>query len=105
MAFCSAWSVRWQLSRPSTTRMRHPMSRVAQSRHDKRVLVETRIYGGDIEVYVGIFARHPLDTGHGCHGVQTRDPFGPVLLELMEGRREAPSGREHRVQDQDQVLV
>src|ERR687897_3039892 len=167
MAFCSAWSVRWQLLRPSTTRIRHPtssqcgipegaplypvvsirlsrtttaptasrghvervatscamrmkyssqegraffsaacssevsiegslkrsiqpISRVAQSRHDKRVLVETRIYGGDIEVYVGIFARHPLDTGHGCHGVQTRDPFGPVLLELMEARREAP---------------
>src|SRR5215210_1136056 len=26
MAFCSAWSVRWQLSRPSTIRMRHPTS-------------------------------------------------------------------------------
>src|SRR5918911_3691989 len=26
MAFCSACSVRWQLSRPSTTRMRHPTS-------------------------------------------------------------------------------
>src|ERR687886_2968043 len=26
MAFCSAWSVRWQLSRPSTILMRHPTS-------------------------------------------------------------------------------
>src|SRR5919107_1476065 len=26
MAFCSAWSVRWQLSRPSTTRIRQPTS-------------------------------------------------------------------------------
>src|ERR671916_3462095 len=26
MAFCSAWSVRWQLSRPSTMRIRHPTS-------------------------------------------------------------------------------
>src|SRR5215203_6341473 len=26
MAFCSAWSVRWQLSRPSTIRIRHPTS-------------------------------------------------------------------------------
>src|ERR687889_489529 len=52
-----------------------PIPRVAQPRHDKRVLVELRVHGGNVEVYVGIFARHPLDTGHGGHGVQTRDPF------------------------------
>src|ERR687894_2572338 len=26
IAFCSAWSVRWQLSRPSTIRIKHPTS-------------------------------------------------------------------------------
>src|SRR5918993_5286847 len=146
MAFCSAWSVRWQVFRPSTTRIRHPTSsqcgipegaplypvvsirlsrtttaptasrghvervatscamrmkyssqegraffsaacssevsiegslkrsiqpipRVAQPRHDKRFFVELRVHGGDVEVYVGILARHLLDAGDGGHGV------------------------------------
>src|SRR5918993_3349377 len=182
MAFCSAWSVRWQLFRPSTTRIRHPtssqcgipegaplypvvsirlsrtttaptasrghvervatscamrmkyssqegraffsaacscevstegslkcsiqpISRIAQPRHDKRVLVELRVHGGDVEVHGGVLVRHPLDARHGGPSVQARDPFGPVLLELVESRREASPGREHRVQDQDQILV
>src|ERR671932_46477 len=150
MAFCSACSVRWQLSRPSTIRMRHPISsqwgipeglplypvvrillsrtttaptarrgqvervatswamrmkysshegrtcfsasccpevsiegslersiqpvpRVAESRHDKRIIVELRVQGSSVEVYIGMLVRHPLYAGHGGHGVKTGD--------------------------------
>src|SRR5215212_5243910 len=89
----------------SLKRSIQPIPRVAQPRHDKRFFVELRVHGGDVEVYVGILARHLLDAGDGGHGVLARGPVGPVLLELVEGRREASSGREQRVQHQDQILV
>src|SRR5918995_835256 len=167
MAFCSAWSVRWQVFRPCTTRIRHPtssqcgipegaplypvvsirlsrtitaptasrgyvervatscamrmkyssqegraffsaacscevstegslkcsiqpISRIAQPRHDKRILVELRVHGGDVEGRGGGLGRHPVDPPHRGHRVAGKDPFRPVLLELVESRREAP---------------
>src|SRR5215210_7773382 len=60
-----------------------PIPRVAQPRHDKRVLVELRVHGGDVEGHVGVLARHPLDARHGGHSMQAADPLGSVLLELV----------------------
>src|SRR5918994_3304330 len=155
MAFCSAWSVRWQLLRPSTTRIRHPtssqcgipegaplypvvsirlsrtttaptasrghvervatscamrmkyssqegraffsaacscevstegslkcsiqpISRIAQPRHDKRILVELRVHGGDVEGRGGGIVCAPPDARLGGANVAGRKPFRPL---------------------------
>src|SRR5918997_3837181 len=182
MAFCSAWSVRWQLSRPSTTRIRQPTSSqcgipeglplypvvsirlsrtttaptasrgqvervatswamrmkysshegrarlsaecssevstsarlkgsiepvscVAESRHYEGGVVELRVDGGCVEVDVGVLAGQALHARHGGDGVEAGDPGRPLLLQLREGGREAPPRREHRVEDEHQVVL
>src|SRR5918994_4348321 len=182
MAFCSACSVRWQLSRPSTSRIRHPtssqwgipeglplypvvrmrlsrtitaptasrgqvervatscamrmkysshegrtffrvswaselstdvslkrsiepISGIAEARDDKRALVQFGIDGRRVEGHVGVLLRQALDAGHGGDGVEAGDPGCPLLLEFIDGGREATPGREHGVEDEDQVLV
>src|SRR5919202_6784121 len=70
----------------SLKRSIQPIPRVAQARYDERVLIELRVQSCGVESNVGVLARHPLDTGHGGHGVQAGDPGRPVLLELRERR-------------------
>src|SRR5918997_471598 len=182
IAFCSAWSVRWQLSRPSTIRIRHPtssqcgspeglplypvvrmrlsrtitaptasrghvervatswamrmkyssqegraffraswefevstagfskgsiesISGVAEARDDERAVVQFRVDGGGVEGHVGMLAGNPFDAWHGGDRVEASDPGRPLFLELVYGGREAPSSRQHWVEDEDQVLV
>src|SRR5215212_3400508 len=82
-----------------------PVSRVAESRHDERGVVQLRVHGGGVEVYVGVFAGQALDAGHGCDGVEAGDPGRPFVLQLRQGRREAASCGEHRVEDEHQVVL
>src|SRR5918998_6685926 len=82
-----------------------PVSRVAEPRHYKGGVVELRVHGGGVEVYVGVFSGEPLDARHGGDGVDAGDPGRPLFLELREGRREASPRREHRVEDEHQVVL
>src|SRR5829696_7160005 len=182
IAFCSACSVRWQLSRPSTIRMRHPtssqwgipeglplypvvrmrlsrtitaptarrghvervatscamrmkyssqegrtffrvswefevsvagfskgsiepVSSVAEARDDERAIVQLGVDGGGVESHVGVLIGDALDARHRGDRVEAGDPGRPLLLELVYGGREAPPRCQHRVEDEDQVLV
>src|SRR3712207_6900818 len=82
-----------------------PVSCVAEARHDKRALIELRVYGGGVEGHVGVLPGQPLDARHGGDGVDAGDPGRSFSLELVEGCREATPGREHRVQDEHQVVL
>src|SRR5215210_4960864 len=82
-----------------------PVSRVAEARDYERVVVQLRVYGGGVEVHVGVFGGDALDARHGGDGVEAGDPIGPVLLELGQRRREAPAGREHRIEDEYQIFA
>src|SRR5918993_256163 len=81
------------------------VSSVAQARDDKRVVVEFGIDCGGVEGHVGVFAREALDTGNCRDRVEAGDPGRTFLLELVYGGREAPARRQHRVEDEDQVLI
>src|SRR5215217_537487 len=81
------------------------VSSVAQSRNDKWVVVEFGIDGGGVEDHVGVFAGEALDTGNGRDRVEAGDPGSTLLLELVYGCREASPRRQHRVEDEDQVLI
>src|SRR5918994_3362090 len=182
MAFCSACSVRWQLSRPSTSRIRHPtssqwgipeglpllpvvrmrlsrtitaptarrghvervatswairmkyssqegrtffsvswafevstagsskgsiesVSSVAEAGNDERAIVQFRVDGGGVEGYVGVLAGDALDAWHSGDRVEAGDPGRSLFLELVYRGREAPPSRQHRVEDEDQVLA
>src|SRR5918993_1425995 len=52
-----------------------------------------------------VLAGNSLYAWHGGDRMETGDPGRPLFLELVYGGREAPPGREHRVEDEDQVLV
>src|SRR5829696_8277526 len=82
-----------------------PVSRVAEARHDERTLVEFGVYGGGVEPHVGVLPGEALDTGHGGDGVEAGDPGRAFVFQLRQGRREAPPRREHRVEDQHQVVL
>src|SRR5215212_4629744 len=81
------------------------VSCVAEAWHDEGGIVQLRIHGGGVEVHVGVFLRETLDARHGGDGVETGDPGRPFVFQLSQGRREATPGREHRVQDEHQVLL
>src|SRR3712207_2915847 len=78
---------------------------VAEPGHYKGLVVELGVHGCGVEVHVGMLPGEPLDARHGGDGVDAGDPGRPLVLELREGRREAPSGREHRVEDEHQVVL
>src|SRR5215208_1123283 len=80
------------------------VSCVAEPRHDKRGVVQLRVHGGG-EVHVGVLAGKALGAGHGGDGVEAGDPGRAVVFQLRQGRREAASGREHRVEDEHQVVL
>src|ERR687894_2783842 len=82
-----------------------PVSCVAEPRHYKSGVVELRVHGGGVEVHIGVFPGEPLDARHGGDGVDARDPGSPLFFELREGRREASPRREHRVEDEHQVVL
>src|SRR5215218_5384838 len=182
IAFCSACSVRWQLSRPSTIRMRQPtssqwgipeglplypvvrirlsrtitaptarrgqvervatscamrmkysshegrtflrvswecavstevslkgsiepVSGVAEAWDDERPLVKFRVDGCGVERYVRVLSGKALDAGYRGDGVEAGDPGRPLVLELVYGGREAPPRRQHRVEDEDKILL
>src|ERR687898_33325 len=150
IAFCSAWSVRWQLSRPSTAptarrghvervatscamRMKYSsqegrtffraswefevstagsskgsiesVSGVAEAWDDERAVVQFRIDSCGVEGHVGMLAGNALDARHGGDRMEAGDPGRPLFLELVYGGREAPPSGQHRVEDEDQVLV
>src|SRR5687768_16498998 len=52
-----------------------------------------------------MLAGNAFDAWHGGDRVEAGDPGSPLFLELVYGGREAPPGREHRVEDEDQVIV
>src|SRR5918999_4684769 len=82
-----------------------PVSCVTEARHYKGGVVELRVHGGGVEVHVGMLLGQPLDARHGGDGVDAGDPGRPLSLQLGERRREAPPGREHRVQDEHQIVL
>src|SRR5918997_2948062 len=82
-----------------------PVARVPEARHYERALVQLRVDGGGVEVHVGVLARHALDARHGGDGVEAGDPGRPLLLELVYGRGQAAAGREHRVENENEVLA
>src|SRR3712207_6384800 len=89
----------------SLKRSIQPISCVAETGHDKGGVVELRVYGRGVEGHVGVLPGQPLDARHGGDGVEAGDPGRPFFLELVEGCREATPGREHRVQDEHQVVL
>src|SRR5918998_71559 len=75
--------------------------RVAEAGYYERVVVE---FGGPcrgVEVDVRVLGGDALDGGD---GVEAGDPMRPLLLQLAYGCREAAARREHRIQDEHQVL-
>src|SRR4028119_68872 len=81
----------------SLKRSIQPVPRVAKPRHDERVLIQLWVEGGSVEGHLGMLAGHSFDTRRSSHGVQAGNPARAVLLELGEGRGEAPAGGEHRI--------
>src|SRR5215212_31735 len=81
------------------------VSCVAETRHDKRGVVQLRVHGCGVEVHVGVLAGKALDAGHSGDGVKAGDPGRAFILQLRQGRREAASGREHRVEYEHQVVL
>src|SRR5919112_6051138 len=82
-----------------------PVSGVAESGDDERAVVQFRVDGGGVEGHIGVLAGNPFDARHGSDSVEARDPGRPLFLELVYGGGEAPPGSEHRVEDENQVLV
>src|SRR5918998_2235707 len=82
-----------------------PVSRVAEARDYEGGVVQLRVHGCCVEVHVGMLAGQALHARHGCDGVEAGDPGRPLLLQLREGGREAPPRREHRVEDEHQVVL
>src|SRR5215208_3546547 len=81
------------------------VSGVAEAWDDERAVVQFRVDGGGIEGHIGVLAGNALDTRHRGDRVEAGDPGRPLFLELVYGGREAPPRRQHRVEDEDQVLV
>src|SRR5215217_251864 len=82
-----------------------PVSGVAEAGYDERALVQFRVDGCGVERYVGVLPGEALDAGYCGDGVEAGDPGRPLVLEFVYGGREAPPRRQHRVEDEDEVLV
>src|SRR5215212_11686671 len=82
-----------------------PVSGIAEAGDDERALVQLRVNGCGVERYVGVLSGKALDAGHRGDGVEAGDPGRTLFLELVYGGREAPPRRQHRVEDEDEVLV
>src|SRR5215210_2465585 len=89
----------------SLKRSIEPVSGVAEAWDDERVVVQLGVDGGCVEGYVGVLPGDAFDARHCCDRVEAGDPGSTLLLEFVYGGREAPPRREHRVEDEDQVLV
>src|SRR3954447_16545569 len=81
------------------------ISGVAEAWDDERAFVQFRVHGRGVERYVGALFGDALDAGHGGHGVEAGDPGRALFLELAYGGGEASPRREHRVEDEGEVLV
>src|SRR5918994_993511 len=82
-----------------------PVSRIAEPRYDKRSVVQLGVHGCGVEVHVGVLVGEALDARHGGDGVEAGDPGRPLLLQLCQRGREAPPRREHRVEDEHQIVL
>src|SRR5918995_113268 len=82
-----------------------PVSGVAEAGDDERALVQFRVDGCGVERYVRVFSGQALHAGYRGDGVEAGDPGRPLFLELVYGGREAPPRGQHRVEDEDEVLV
>src|SRR3712207_4061564 len=104
--FCLSAACSCEVSTPALLKGSiQPVSCVAEARHDKGGVVECRVHGGRVEVHVGVLPGQPLEAWYGSDGVDAGDPGCPFLFQFRERRREAPPGGEHRVQDEDQVVL
>src|SRR5215210_4855187 len=102
------FSVSWEFEVSavgSLKRSIEPVSGVAEAWDDERVVVQLGVDGGCVEGYVGVLPGDAFDARHCCDRVEAGDPGSTLLLELVYSGREAPPRREHRVEDEDQVLV
>src|SRR5919107_507007 len=82
-----------------------PVSGVAEAWDDKRAVVQLGVDGCGVEGHVGVLAGNALDAWHCGDRVEAGDPGRPLFFELVYRGREAPPRREHRVEDEDQVLI
>src|SRR4028118_43734 len=82
-----------------------PVAGVAEARNDKRAPVQLGAEGGGVEVDVGVLGCDAFYAGHGGDGVEAGDPGRPLLLELVDGRGQAPAGREHGIEDEHPGLL
>src|ERR671920_903249 len=81
------------------------VSGVAEAGDDERAIIQFRVDGCGVEGHVGVLAGNALYAWHRGDRVEAGDPGRPLFLELVNGGREAPPSGEHRVEDDDQVLV
>src|SRR5918995_6540477 len=81
------------------------VSGVAEAWDDERAVVQFRVDGCGVEGHVGVLARNAFHSRHRGYRVEAGDPGRPLVLELVYGGREATPCREHRVEDENQVLV
>src|SRR5215203_5589535 len=82
-----------------------PVSSVAEARDDERAIVQLGVDGGGVESHVGVLIGDALDAWYCGDRVEAGDPGRPLFLELVYGGREAPPRRQHRVEDEDEVLI
>src|SRR5918995_1566312 len=98
----------WEFEVPAAGSLKgsiESVSGVAQARDDERAVVQLRVDGCCVEGHVGVLVGNTFDAWHGGDRVEAGDPGRPFFLELVYGSREASSGCEHRVEDEDQVLL
>src|SRR5215211_6146480 len=89
----------------SLKRSIEPVSGIAKAWDDERAVVEFRVDGCGVEGHVGVLAGNPFDARHRSDRVEAGDPGRSLFLEFVYGGREAPPCREHRVENEDQVLA
>src|SRR5215203_55499 len=82
-----------------------PVSGVAEAGDDERAIIQFRVDGCCVEGHVGVLAGNALYAWHRGDRVEAGDPGRPLFLELVNRGREAPPSREHRIEDEDQILV
>src|SRR5215212_10159154 len=89
----------------SLKRSIEPVSGIAKAWDDERAVVEFRVDGCGVEGHVGVLAGNPFDAWHRSDRVEAGDPGRSLFLEFVYGGREAPPRCEHRVENEDQILV
>src|SRR5215207_10146542 len=82
-----------------------PVSSVAEAGDDVGAVVQLGVDGRGVERHVWMLSGEAFYARHGGDGVKAGDPGRALFLELVYGGGEAPPRREHRVEDDDQVLV